>query len=106
MLNQKIKKSKNNNNNKSVLLCVNCELITASIDEIIRHKKEEHNIIYSQTSLEHSLINAEEGEGGGGGVNDVEMGVDEGDEIKERAWNNPSFKERAMIVIFDFFRSK
>ena len=104
----KHKDIKNNNtnnnkkikNNKSVLLCGNCEMITASLDEMIRHKKEEHNIIYSQTSLEHSLINAEEGEGGGGGVNDGEMGVDEGDVIKERAWNNPSFKERGYDSYF------
>ena len=84
-----------NNNNKSVLLCGNCEMITTSLDKMIRHKKEEHNIIYSQTSLEHSLINAGKGEGGeGSGENDGEMGVGEGDVIKGRAWNNPSFKER------------
>ena len=82
-------------NNKSVLLCGNCEMITTSLDKMIRHKKEEHNIIYSQTSLEHSLINAVKGEGGeGSGENDGEMGVGEGDVIKGRAWNNPSFKER------------
>ena len=97
----KLKHKKIKNNNKSVLLCGNCEMITASLDEMIRHKKEEHNIIYSQTSLEHSLINAEKGEGGeGGGENDGEMGVGEGDVIKERAWNNPSFKERGYDSYF------
>ena len=97
----KHKDIKNNNtnnkkikNNKSVLLCGNCEMITTSLDEMIRHKKDEHNIIYSQNSLENSLINAEEGEGGVGEVNDGGVGVDEGDVIKDRAWNNPSFKER------------
>ena len=67
---------------------------------MIRHKKDEHNIIYSQNSLENSLINAEEGEGGMGEVNDGGGGVDEGDVIKDRAWNNPSFKERGYDSYF------
>ena len=57
----------NNNNNKSVLLCGNCELITTCIDEMIKHKKDEHNIIYSHTSLEQPIINAGKGKGGGKG---------------------------------------
>jgi len=90
-----IKNNNNTNNNTVLVLCGNCEMITTSLDKMIRHKKEEHNIIYSQTSLEHSLINAGKGEGGeGSGENDGEMGVGEGDVIKGRAWNNPSFKER------------
>ena len=94
----KHKEIKNYNMEKMVLLCGNCKLITSCMDEMIRHKKDEHNIIYSQNSLENSLINAEEGEGGVGEVNDGGVGVDEGDVIKDRAWNNPSFKERRYDV--------
>ena len=90
----KHKDNKNNTNNKSVLLCGNCEMITTSLDEMIRHKKDEHNIIYSQNSLEHSLINAGKGEGGEeSGEKDGGMEVGEGDVIKGMGWNNPSFKE-------------
>ena len=96
----KHKEIKNYNMEKMVLLCGNCELITACIDEMIRHKKDEHNIIYSQNSLENSLINADQGEGGMGEVNDGGVGVDEGDVIKDRAWNNPSFKERGYESYF------
>ena len=85
-------KHKEIKNNKSVLLCGNCELITTCIDEMIRHKKDEHNIIYSETNLEHSLTN--NGGGEGGEVHNGEMGVGERDVIKEKAWNHSSFQER------------
>ena len=85
-------KHKEIKNNKSVLLCGNCELITTCIDEMIRHKKDEHNIIYSGTNLEHSLTN--NGGGEGGEVHNGEMGVGERDVIKEKAWNHSSFQER------------
>ena len=78
----KHKEIKNYNMEKMVLLCGNCELITTCIDEMIRHKKDEHNIIYSQNSLEHSLINAGKGEGGEeSGEKDGGMEVGEGDVI-------------------------
>ena len=89
-----------NNNNKSVLLCGNCELITTCVDEMIRHKKDEHNIIYSKTSLEQPIINGGEDKGGGGKVNNGGVGVDEEDVIKERAWNHPSFRERGYDSYF------
>ena len=32
------------NNNQRVFLCGNCELITSSVDEMIKYKKDEHII--------------------------------------------------------------
>ena len=92
-------KSKHKENNKRVFLCGNCELITTSVDEMINHKKNEHNIIWNDG-------NAEKGKGGGKGegvrdkVGEGEVREDGEDVKKKRSWNHPNFKERGYDSYF------
>ena len=70
--------------NKQLFLCGNCELITSSVDKMIKHKKDVYNIIWN------------------GGHDVKEKGdVREGsDVIKNRAWNHSNFKERGYESYF------
>ena len=65
----------------------NCELITSSVDEMIKHKRGEHNIIWND-GYEVKGKGDGKGDSGGGKVSEGEVGVDEGDVIKKRAWND------------------
>ena len=70
--------------NKQVFLCGNCELITSSVDKMIKHKKDVHNIIWNGG---HDVK----------GKGDVREGSDV---IKNRAWNHSNFKERGYESYF------
>ena len=94
--------------NKRVFLCGNCELITSSVEEMIKHKKDEHNIIWNGGN-EVKDKEKEKGDGGEGGEEgeddggEGEGGDDDGGEergcegggdvIKNRAWNRSNFME-------------
>ena len=82
---------------------------------MIKHKKDEHNIIYSHTSLEQPIINAGKGKGGGKGEGSLlysslesplrgesEVREDGEDVKKKRSWNHPNFKEREYDSYFLF----
>ena len=83
--------------NKQVFLCGNCELITSSVDEMIKHKKDEHNIIWNGGN--ELKEEGDDGEGGEGEVGEGEGGAGDGgagggDVIKNRAWNRSNFMEQ------------
>ena len=73
-------------------------MITSSVDEMIKHKKDEHNIIWNGGNdvkdKEKGGGGEEKGEGGGGGLGEDKVGEGGGDVIKNRAWNRSNFMEQ------------
>ena len=66
--------------NLRVFSCGNCEFITSSVEEMTKHKKDEHNIIWNGgNEVEDKEKDGEEkGDGGGGEGGEGDGGEGEG----------------------------
>ena len=74
-------------------------MITSSVDEMINHKKDEHNIIWNDGNAVKGKGGGK-GEGGGDKVGEGEVREDGEDVIKKRAWNHSNFMERGSDYYF------